>query len=195
MDSNYSRTWHRVTGERAENMHLVFTLKPVLTVQRTNIIVLTILYELLPWFSYTLRLPFRRGSAVSSTSAPCLYLELPCDFFCFFLRDLLLAKGSIRSTNVPEDDIFVTTRDLEAADFYVQLLTQLCSLFSWATLNRIHFSFNTLTFTWQIFWSLACKNIWWFAPKIVESAYNCQILLHSRFISLTDFSNWNRNHD
>ena len=50
--------------------------------------------------------PFSRGSAVSSTSPPVLYLEDPWLFFCFFLR-LLLAKGSILSTKVPDDDILM----------------------------------------------------------------------------------------
>ena len=46
----------------------------------------------------------RSGRAVSSTSPPVRYLELPCDFFCFFFR-LRLANGSILSTKVPEEDM------------------------------------------------------------------------------------------
>ena len=48
-------------------------------------------------------LPLRSGSACSSTSCPPLYLDDPWLLFCFFFIDLL-AKGSIRSTKVPEAD-------------------------------------------------------------------------------------------
>ena len=50
-------------------------------------------------------LPFNNASWVISTSPPVLYLEDPWLFFCFFFKDLL-AKGSIRSTTVPNVDIF-----------------------------------------------------------------------------------------
>jgi hypothetical protein len=46
--------------------------------------------------------PLRSGSGWSSTSCELRYLELPCDFLVFFLRDLL-AKGSILSTNAVVD--------------------------------------------------------------------------------------------
>ena len=50
-------------------------------------------------------LPLSSGNGVSSTSPPVLYLDDPWLFLCFFFNDLL-AKGSIRSTNVPPEDIF-----------------------------------------------------------------------------------------
>lgn len=43
-------------------------------------------------------LPFRSGSAWSSTSFVDLYLDDPCDFFGFLFKDPFL-KGSILSTN------------------------------------------------------------------------------------------------
>ena len=49
-------------------------------------------------------LPFSKGNAVSSTSPPVRYLDDPWLFFGFFFNDRL-ANGSIRSTNVPADDI------------------------------------------------------------------------------------------
>lgn len=51
-------------------------------------------------------LPLRRGNCCSSTSCEFLYLELPCDFFVFFLSDRF-AKGSILSTNVVVDMVLI----------------------------------------------------------------------------------------
>lgn len=39
---------------------------------------------------------------MSSTSPPVRYLDEPWLFFCFFFNDLF-AKGSMRSTKVPDD--------------------------------------------------------------------------------------------
>ena len=80
-------------------------------------------------------LPFNSGKGVSSTSPPVLYLDEPWLFLCFFFKDLL-AKGSIRSTNVPPDDILSTLCPTFSSDFY-HLSTFLCVpprllLFDWA---------------------------------------------------------------
>lgn len=53
--------------------------------------------------------PLRSGSGCSSTSCEFRYLELPCDFFVFFLRERL-AKGSIRSTNAVVDMVAAKSR-------------------------------------------------------------------------------------
>lgn len=50
--------------------------------------------------------PFSSGSAWSSTSCVLRYREEPCDFLVFFLSDRF-AKGSILSTNVPEDILLI----------------------------------------------------------------------------------------
>ncbi len=66
-------------------------------------------------------LPLSSGNGVSSTSPPVLYLDDPWLFLCFFFSDLL-AKGSIRSTNVPPEDIL-------SAFFYLHKSSKVCRRF------------------------------------------------------------------
>ena len=96
-------------------------------------------------------LPFNNASWVISTSPPVLYLEDPWLFFCFFFKDLL-AKGSIRSTTVPNVDIFDGKLSL-----WFHVKNSSCFFFSNQHKNHFFLTFRSRCFTFNKLGVHSCK--------------------------------------